>query len=75
MITEAEGYKIRRINEAQGDASRFQAIYRRYKVDPELTRRQLYLQVMAELLPGMEKTIIEGDPGKFLIPLNPGRKN
>ena len=45
VITQAEGYKIRRINEARGDASRFQAIYRRYKVDPELTRRQLYLQV------------------------------
>ncbi len=69
LITEAEAYKIRRINEAQGDAARFHALYERFKKDPELTRRQLYLQVMGEVLPGMEKTIIEGDPGRFLFPI------
>lgn len=74
MITEAEGYKIRRINEAKGDAVRFQSLYEQYKTNRELTRRQLYLQVMGEILPGMQKTIIEGDPGRFLMPLDPGGK-
>jgi len=74
MITEAEGYKIRRINEAKGDALRFQSLYDQYKTNRELTRRQLYLQVMSEILPGMQKTIIEGDPGRFLFPLDPAGK-
>lgn len=69
LITDAEAYKIRRVNEARGDAARFQALYERYKKDPELTRRQLYLQIMGEVLPGMQKTIIEGDPGRFLLPI------
>lgn len=72
MVTEAEGYKIRRLNEARGDAARFQALLGRYRENPELTRRQLYLQVMGEVLPGMQKTIIEGDPGRFLLPIEKG---
>ena len=71
MITEAEAYKIRRVNEARGDAARFLSLYERYKTDRELTRRQLYLQVMGEVLPGMEKTIIESESGNFLIPIDP----
>jgi membrane protease subunit HflK len=72
-ITEAEAYKIRRINEATGDASRFTAIYEAYKKSPDLTRTTLYLQMMAEVLPGLEKTLIDGDQGSFLLPLTPGK--
>lgn len=72
IITEAEAYKIRRVNEAKGDALRFHALYERYKKDPVLTRRQLYLQMMAEILPGMDKMIIDGDPGQFLLPVEKG---
>jgi membrane protease subunit HflK len=69
-VTQAEGYKIRRISEAQGDAARFQALHESYRRDAALTRRQLYLQVMADVLPGIPKTIIEGDPGSILLPLD-----
>ena len=73
-MPQAQGYKLRRLNEAPGDAARFQALLGRYQAHPELTRRQLYLQVMGEILPGMQKTIIEGDPGQFLLPLDKGSK-
>lgn len=69
MITEAEGYKIRRVNEAKGDALRFQALLESYRRDPVLTRRQLYLQAMNEILPGLDKMIIDGEPGRFLLPM------
>ncbi len=75
VTTGAEAYKIRRVNEATGDAARFLALYDSYIKNKELTRRQLYLQTMGEVLPGMEKTIIEGDGGPSIwIPLNPRKE-
>ncbi len=74
IVTQAEGYKIRRANEATGDAARFRSLLESYRNNPDLVRRQLYLQVMAEILPGMPKTIIEAESGQFILPLEPGRK-
>jgi membrane protease subunit HflK len=73
-VTAAEAYKIRRLNEATGDAARFLSLLERYKSNPALTRRQLYLQVMGEVLPGMQKTILESAPGQFILPLDGERK-
>lgn len=59
-ITEkAEAFKRTRIIEAEGEATRFVALLREYRRAPEVTRRRLYLETMEEILPGIEKMIIE----------------
>ena len=45
-ILEAEGYALKRVNEARGDADRFNAIRREYQNAKAVTRRRLYLETM-----------------------------
>ena len=47
----AEGYKIKRINEAHGDVAKFQKLLDEYEVSKEITRKRLYLETVAEVLP------------------------
>ena len=66
-IKEAEGYKIGRINRAEGDVKAFLAILEEYRKAEDVTRRRLYLEAMAELLPKMGAiTLIDGDEGGVL---------
>ena len=68
-VLEAEGYKTKRINEAQGDADRFNALLTEYIKAPEITRRRLYLESMAEVLPNLESKIIIDESAKGILPL------
>jgi len=74
-INEAEGYALDRVNRAQGDAKLFGAIYKAYRLAPEVTRNRMYLETMTEVLPQVKnKIIVDGDL-KGLLPLlnlNPG---
>jgi membrane protease subunit HflK len=58
-VAEAEAYHVQKVNEAKGDAARFLAVQERYKQNATLVRRQLYLQVMEEVLPGVEKIVVD----------------
>lgn len=69
LVLEAEGYKTKRINEAQGDADRFNAMLTEYVKAPEITRRRLYLESMAEVLPNLESKIIIDESAKGILPL------
>ena len=61
MITEAEGYALKRVNEARGDADRFTAILGAYQSAKSVTRRRLYLETMSQVLPTVEEIyIIDG---------------
>jgi len=68
-ISNAEGYAIRRVNEAEGDAARFSALLAEYVKATEVTRQRLYLETMAEVLPGLERKIILDDEASRLLPL------
>jgi modulator of FtsH protease HflK len=63
---EAEAYKQARIIEARGEAARFAALQTEYAMAPEVTRRRLYLETMEEILPDMEKMIVESDAVNML---------
>jgi len=56
---QAEAYKRARIIEARGEATRFEALLTEYAAAPEVTRRRLYLETMEQILPDMEKVIVE----------------
>lgn len=68
-IQEAEGYALDRVNRAEGDATRFNALYTEYKRAPEVTRKRLYLEAMATVLPKAGRKIIVDEKAKGFIPL------
>lgn len=75
VIKEAEGYQIKRINQAQGDTNAFLAILEEYKKAQDVTRRRLYLETMAEILPKCEKLYLIDEKQKSILPfLNLGSK-
>ncbi len=46
QVLVAEGYASERINRAQGDVARFNAVYEEYRKSPKVTRERLYLEAM-----------------------------
>jgi len=62
----AEAYKQSKIIEAGGESTRFEALLTEYRLAPEVTRRRLYLETMEEILPGIEKMVIEPDTVNML---------
>jgi membrane protease subunit HflK len=68
-IRSAEGYATERVNNALGDASRFKAVYAEYVKAPQVTRRRLFLETMADILPKIQKKIIIDQQQKNLMPL------
>lgn len=58
VIKEAEGYRIRRVNEATGDVRAFLAVFEEYKKAEDVTRRRLFLETMAKILPKCEKLYV-----------------
>lgn len=69
VIREAEGYRTRRINEATGDVKAFLAIYEEYKKAEDVTRRRLYLETMAKVIPKCEKLYIVDKDLQGLLPM------
>ena len=75
-VTEAAiGYRDSKIAEARGEAERFLAILLEYQKAPEITRKRMYLETMEEVLPGVEKVIIEPGTASVLpyLPLGAAR--
>jgi len=67
-ITEAEGYAVERVNRANGEATRFRAVLAEYQRAPEVTRRRLYLEAMAGILPDAKALYIVDSDQKALLP-------
>jgi membrane protease subunit HflK len=68
-IRAAEGYALDRVNRAEGDASRFTALYREYAKAKDITKRRIYLEKMKELFPKLGKKYIIDAEQKNLLPL------
>lgn len=70
ILREAEANKAARIAEAEGEASRFSAMYTEYANNKEITRQRMYLEMLEELLPGMDVYINTTNGGtSTLIPV------
>jgi len=70
MLQEAEGYKQKVIAEAEGEASRFEAILGEYSKAKDVTRRRLYLDTMQQVLSGTDKIVIDSK-GAGVVPYLP----
>ena len=70
IIAEAEAIRDEIIRYAEGDTSRFLQNYEEYKKAKEITRRRLYIETMEDILPGVQKFILEKS-GEGLIEILP----
>lgn len=68
-IQRAEGYAIERVNNAKGEATRFNELYKEYIKAPEVTKRRLYLETMASVMPKIGNVVITDQKGNSILPL------
>ena len=71
ILNEAEAYKEKRIAEAKGDVANFLQILEKYNQSKDVTRTRMYLETMEEILPGIEKYILDENGNTIkLLPLD-----
>ncbi|MFC1594355.1 FtsH protease activity modulator HflK [Candidatus Omnitrophota bacterium] len=68
-IREAEGYYLAKVNNAKGEAERFLAILQEYKKAPQVTKKRLYLETLAEVLPLTKEKYIIDPKQSGILPL------
>ena len=69
IIKKAEAAKQTRVNEAEGQVARFNAMYEEYKKNPEITKERMYYEAMEDVLHGVKLVIDGGDGVEKLLPL------
>ena len=71
QIRIAEAYREERITRAEGDVSRFLSVLKEYRKAKDVTETRLYLETMEEILPKVEKIIIDDEVNNMinLLPL------
>ena len=62
----SEAYREAKVLDSRGESQRFASLLAEYRLAPEVTRRRLYLETMENVLPGVEKVIVEGDTAQVL---------
>ena len=67
IIQEAEGYRQRVIEQAEGDAAYFRQLLAEYSRAPQVTRERLYLDAMQQILGNTSKVLIDQKGGNNLI--------
>tara|TARA_R110002051_G_scaffold112538_2_gene185260 strand:- start:618 stop:1595 length:978 start_codon:yes stop_codon:yes gene_type:complete len=68
-VQSSEGYAIQRVNEAQGDLNKFNALLKEYVKAPAVTKRRLYLETMAEVLPKVTNKVVLDNKAASILPL------
>jgi membrane protease subunit HflK len=68
-VQSSEGYAIQRVNEAEGDSNKFNALLAEYIKAPKVTKRRLYLETMAEVLPRVSNKVILDNQAASILPL------
>ena len=63
IIKSAEAYRQSKINEAEGQAARFKALFEEYQKYPLITKQRLFYESMEKVLPGMKLYIVDADTG------------
>ena len=71
IVKEAEAAKLARINEAEGQAVRFNSLYEEYIKYPLITKQRMFYEAMQEILPDLEVIIDNGDGSvQKILPLD-----
>ncbi|MCB1804262.1 MAG: HflK protein, partial [Candidatus Competibacteraceae bacterium] len=64
-----DGYRLKRINEAEGDVARFSALLAEYSKAPEVTRRRIYIETLQDVMPTIRSKIIVDEQTRSILPL------
>lgn len=67
-LAQAEGYAIERTNRARGEAARFTALRLAYEESPEVTRKRIYLETMAEVYPKAKHKLLISESASGILP-------
>ena len=59
IIQDSEAYKQKVVAQATGEANRFLAVFEKYRVAKDVTKRRIYLETMEEILNGMDKIMVD----------------
>jgi len=72
ITKEAESTRQARINEAEGQVARFNAMYQEYKKNPLITKQRMFYEAMEDILPDL-KVIIDNSKGgvEKILPIEP----
>ena len=70
-LEQAQGFATDRVNRARGDAELFIQVHAAFKRAPEVTRRRMYLETMAEIYPKVKRKIILDEKLRGVLPLLP----
>jgi membrane protease subunit HflK len=71
LVNRAKGFAQARLNRAQGEANRFLATLKEYNQAKDVISKRIYIETMEEILPNVEKVIIDGKGGERLLPYLP----
>ena len=71
LVNRAKGFAQARLNRAQGEANRFLATLKEYNQAKDVISKRIYIETMEEILPHMEKVIIDGKGGERVLPYLP----
>ena len=75
IVKDAEAAKQTRINEAEGQVARFNAMYEEYEKNPTVTKQRMFYEAMEDVLPGLKVVIDEGNGIQKVLPLSPFAEN
>lgn len=70
IIQDAEAAKQVRINEAEAEVARFNAMYEEYVKNTEVTKLRMFYETMEDVLPDMKLIIDNGDGTQKVLPLD-----
>ena len=68
-IREAEAYSLERIKRAEGEAGKFLETWNAYKLAKDVTRRRLYLETLANVLPNAGQIYVLAPESTGVLPL------
>jgi membrane protease subunit HflK len=71
LLNVAEGEREAKVRDATGAAQRFVALHDAYAGAKDVTRRRLYLETMEEILPRVNKILLDEAAGKDVVPYLP----
>lgn len=69
QVLVAEGYASERINRAQGDVARFNAVYEEYRKSPKVTRERLYLEAMESVFSEQQNSTLIDSKLDNMLPI------
>ena len=70
-VNKAEAYSQARVQRARGEGDRFVKTLKEYRRGKDVIRKRMYIETMEEILPRMDKVVIEGKVADGILPYLP----